>query len=519
MTSPAMFRQQVNRLLLNPLILILTFTLAGLGLRLYRLDYRSYWDDEVISAVAAQAPLNRIYSSISDYSIHPPMYYMLLSLWNTLGDDLVVLRLLSVLISTACIPLVYVLGRTLQIPATASTIAAGLFAVAPFHIFHGQQARMYPLLTLLIIATAIFFYHTWRHRRWWAWAGLLICIGLGLHTHVYFPLSVAGLNAWLLWDAYQYRRLEWRRWAQLLSAQALGTALFLPFLPQLLATSSSVVTSFWTKSISPFYGLIALVGLSNLSNDPFVGIPAWLNIFGAVAASTLLVPVFLITGNAIRHNHNERSQWLLLHSMIWIPILLATLISLTLKPILVTRYLTGTTPFLFLLIGWAFIQHRQHRLLQVASIVFLTSSIAVLMFVYPTRPTQSPLINMADYLHQQQQAGDAIAYTDWQSFDATALRYPDQRNIFLLPGTNVWTSTDDWQRRMRYVNWHEPDNVLPVAEFAPNYQRVWLVMTSYSYDLLYYQQHSQGWLEAHGELLETIEYPRGTVFLYQIAQP
>ncbi len=517
--SPAPFWQQLKRMLRHPLAFIFTFTLVGLGLRLYRIGYRDYWDDEIISAMAARAPLAQIYNHISDYSIHPPMYYMLLSLWNTLGDDLVVLRLLSALISTACIPLVYILGRTLQIPAAVSIIAAGLFAFAPFHIFHGQQARMYPLLTLLIIATTIFFYHTWRHRRWWAWLGLLLCIGLGMHTHVYFPLSVAGLNVWLLWDAYQHRRLEWRRWAQLISAQAIGVAFFLPFLPQLLATTGSVVTSFWSGTISPFYGLIALVGLSNLSNEPFIGTPPWLNIFGTLATYMLLIPVFLISIRAIQRNPEERSHWLLLHSMIWLPILLATLISLTIKPILSIRYLTGTTPFLCLLIGWSLSQHWQHRLLQAASIVFLASSITTLTFVYPDQPNQSSLISMTEYLHEQQQPGDAIAYTDWQSFDANALLYPDQSDIFLIPGINVWTSADDWERRMRYVDWHEPDNVVPVREFAADYQRVWLALTSYSYDMQYYQETSQAWLEEHGELLETIEYPRGAVFLYQIKKP
>jgi len=95
--------------------------------------------------------------SIADYSVHPPFYYFVLHFWMGLGEDLYTIRLLSVLISTACIPCIYLLGREI-LSSPGALVAATLMAIAPFQIFHGQQARMYPLLTLLVLATACFFY-------------------------------------------------------------------------------------------------------------------------------------------------------------------------------------------------------------------------------------------------------------------------------------------------------------------------------------------------------------------------
>jgi 4-amino-4-deoxy-L-arabinose transferase-like glycosyltransferase len=512
------FGQRGQRVLLHPLVLVAAFTLLGLGLRLFRLGHRTYYDDEVISTLAARASLPTIYTSISDYSIHPPFYFMLLHFWGMLGgDDLVTLRLLSVLISTACVPLVYLLGRMLHIPARAALIAAAFFALSPFHIFHSQQARMYPLLVLLIIITTLLFYRVWRRGGWLSWLALLLSVGIGCHVHVYYPLSVAGLNAWALWESWHERRLERRQWVAILSAQALGVALFLPFVPQLIGTTSGVVSSFWLRPISPFYGVMALVGLSNFASARALeAFPLLMRAFGAMAAALLIVLVLLYHLRALRQQAAERSTHVLLHSMIWVPMVLATVISLTIKPILAERYLTGLTPFLFLLIAWTVLHFWHVRLMRVAAVLFALSIVLIIPVIYPHEPERSPLIDTARYLQAQQQPGDAIAYTDWQSFDATAMVAPGQPDVFLVPGSTVWTTPEEWRERMAFVGWHEPQNAQPVAEFAPDYERVWLVLTRYGFDVDYHQQASRGWLEEHGDLVKTMPYERGMIFLYEV---
>lgn len=513
------FWHRLQKIVVHPVFLLTVAMLVGLGLRLYRLDFRDYWDDEVISTLAARASLSQLYTNVSDYSIHPPLYYMTLHLWSVFGNDIVTLRLFSVLINILCIPLVYLLGRMLHIPTMAALAAAVLFALSPFHIFHSQQARMYPLLTLLVIIATVCFYKTWQRGSWGWGLGLVVSVALGCHIHVYFPLSIVGLNVWLLWDSILRRTFDTRQWIRLIAAQALGVLFFLPFAPQLFGTATGVVTSFWTSSISPFYGILAAIGLSNFANDPATPLPESLQLLGTFAAAIMFVLSVYFPLRATWHNNDERSAWVLLHCMIWTPVVLATIISLTLKPILTPRYLTGITPFLFLLIGWAMVRFWHNRLMQVTSVVFGLSIGATLFVMYPAVPSQSSLIEMARYLHNHQQPGDVIAYTDWQSFDAAVLIDPTQPDVFLVTGTNVWTGAEEWYERMQFVDWHEPENVGAVADFAPEYRRVWLVLTNYGYDVPYHQEVTQGWLEEHGELVETISYKRGAVYLYEVAEP
>jgi uncharacterized membrane protein len=90
--------------------------------------------------------------------IHPPLYYALLQIWVALvGKSDVAIRLLSALIGTATIPVLYALARRLFDETRVAIFAAGVIALAPFHIYYSQEARMYGLVTLLGLASVYFF--------------------------------------------------------------------------------------------------------------------------------------------------------------------------------------------------------------------------------------------------------------------------------------------------------------------------------------------------------------------------
>jgi hypothetical protein len=81
---------------------------------------------------------------------HPPLYYLLAHAWLALGRDESVLRTLSALLGALAVPLVGLLGAAL-FDRRVGMVAAALLAVAPAHVFYSRDARMYPLLTLLVL--------------------------------------------------------------------------------------------------------------------------------------------------------------------------------------------------------------------------------------------------------------------------------------------------------------------------------------------------------------------------------
>lgn len=506
--APAVFRWERIR---APLLIII---LLGVILRIYKLDYQGYWDDEMVSHNVARAAALDIIRSLGDYDVHLPGYYLLLHFWRIFGDDLTTLRLFSVVLSSACMLLVYLLGRQL-IGRPAALAAAGIMALSPFQVFHGQQARMYPLLTLLTLAAVMLFVQAWRHGGWPRWLAFGLCVAIGCYTHIYFLFSLLALDLWALYETYQQRHINRARWAGLLLAQVLGGLTFVQFLPQLLGTVGSVQGWYWINN-TPLDGLFALLSLSNHATLAFVDeTPRWYLVLTFVPGVAVLLLAFVYSIREARRHPAERSTWLLLHCLIWVPLIVATTIALTIKPILLDRYLIGISGPLYLLMGWMLVRFWQQRAVRVLAVVYVLSCGASLAYAYPDARQQSALIEMADYMRAIQAPGTAVAYTDWQSFDAAMLRYHNQPDVFVVPGPSSWTDEHYWNRRVAFMRWEQPPRVQPIAEFAPHYQRVALALTRYNPDLLYQRDVSLAWLEQHGRLIERADFGRAVVFYYE----
>lgn len=505
--------------LLGPSLLIPALTLLALTLRLYKIGYYEYFDDEVISIFAARLPITDLLRSVSDSSVHPPLYYMLLHLWRFFGEELTTIRLLSALTSSACVPLVYLLGREVA-SRSAALVAAALMAFSPFHIYHGQQARMYPLLALIITAMALLFLRAWRLGGWHRWLWFAGICALGFYTHVYFPFSLLALDIWALFDTLQ-SRFEKKRWLGLIAAQALGLLPFLPFLPQLFGTVQGVVQVFWIQN-GPLDWMFDLISLSNFGTVIALGtsVPPglqWQALAMYLPAVMALVLVFIYSLRQARRDPGTRPAWVFLHLLIWTPIVIATTVSLTLKPILVDRYLLGISSALYVLMAWTFVRFWRARVAQFTALAYVASLIASLTYVYPNAPAPNDLVRLANYIAAEYRPGDAIALADWQSLETTVLTHPEQPDIYVLPGPHF--DTTNWIRRITGMQWGGPQNIQSVPDFAPRYKRVWLVFTLQTYDVEYLQQHNQKWLDQHGRLVQTLTFERAFVWLYELETP
>jgi uncharacterized membrane protein len=139
--------------------LLLAITLVGGSLRAWNIDAKSLWIDEAFSAWVARQPVSTIPSWLVQIDQHPPLYYLVLGLWMQIGGRFgwsatpegtaAWMRALSALVSTLNIPALYALGRRLA-GRRVGLLAASVLALAPFHVYLGQEARMYSLLCLYV---------------------------------------------------------------------------------------------------------------------------------------------------------------------------------------------------------------------------------------------------------------------------------------------------------------------------------------------------------------------------------
>lgn len=203
---------------------LLLIVLGGFALRVWQLDAQSLWFDELIAVHAAAQPLLEI--PAADPS-NPPLYFILLHFWMALtGDTAFALRMLSVLLGTVLIAGAGALGRRWFGPAVG-VLAAALAAISPLLWWYGQEARMYMLLALEVLALLFLLAILRRepaNRRIWA---VMFSVELAaLFTHNLGVAVVGWLNLMMI-GIYGRR---WRLWVRWLLVQMMLGAALLPWL-------------------------------------------------------------------------------------------------------------------------------------------------------------------------------------------------------------------------------------------------------------------------------------------------
>jgi 4-amino-4-deoxy-L-arabinose transferase-like glycosyltransferase len=215
----------------NRLLVLSLLALLALGLRLIRLSYQPLWWDEGWSLYFATADV-RTMLELTAVDIHPPLYYLFLHAWIWLfGPGAIAARLLSVLIGTAAIPLLYAVGRLLA-GHRGGLLAAFLLAISPFHIYYSQEVRMYGLVTLFGLAALYFAARGdtgGGDRRIGPWVGYVLVATAALYTAYYTAFLLLALNLYVLVRCLRASR-PWRRLAVWSVSQLAVLLLFLPWL-------------------------------------------------------------------------------------------------------------------------------------------------------------------------------------------------------------------------------------------------------------------------------------------------
>lgn len=220
--------------------------LLAAGLRFYRIDAQSLWYDEGNSARIAERSIQLILEGAAG-DIHPPLYYLLLSLWRSVfGASETALRSLSAVSGIGLVALAWGLGRRL-FGIRAGLAAAALLAVSPFAVYYSQEARMYALLALWaalasawIVTLALPDPSTPStgsgQVRWFGPALYALATAAGLYTHYAYPfvMIAQAVALGLAWALSPGKRPLIRRPRAVFAwvlANAAAIALFAPWLP------------------------------------------------------------------------------------------------------------------------------------------------------------------------------------------------------------------------------------------------------------------------------------------------
>lgn len=218
--------------------------ILGAALRAAWVWSQPLWYDENFTLAVIRLPLPRMMEALAG-DVHPPLFYLLIRPLALLDIQPWMIRLPSVLMGIASLPLAWVVfGRLASVKAQRAAFA--LFALfASANIFYSQEARMYALLTLLLLAAV------WAMlARRWVLLGILAAALLYTQNYalLYLPaLWLAGMVA---------DRSTWKR---LTLALALAGISFIPWVPTLLQQQSNLAGGYWIPPLTPGVALIDLI--------------------------------------------------------------------------------------------------------------------------------------------------------------------------------------------------------------------------------------------------------------------
>lgn len=314
---------------------VLLITVLALGLRAWRLGAQSLWFDETFTVLVARKPWTEGLRILVVDGVHPPLFYWLTKLILPWGQKEAMIRLPAMVFGGLSVPLLALLARR-WVGSHTALWAALLYALAPFHIWYAQEARMYTLLAFLTL-TSIGAYGFWLRRPTLPRRVLFVLShALAYFTH-YFALWLPIIE---LLHLTLHQRRHRRRMKEWVVEQCLAAV---PLLGWLFMLSRRPVAFFgigWIPRPVWWDGLLTLVNFTAGYWEP---VPIFPLMILALSGG-----LFLFALRAPWRDQESRSLILL-----WalVPILLTLIISMQQPSVYMDRYLILSQPAWLLLLA------------------------------------------------------------------------------------------------------------------------------------------------------------------------
>ena len=436
----------MNRSNLRSGILLLVILLLALGLRLYRLDAPSLWNDEGTSIAVAQRDLATIAQDAAN-DIHPPLYYWLLHGWTRLlGTGEAAARSLSALLGVALVALIYALGRQLRPEGDESPgaqrrgqwiglTAAFLATVNPFQIYYSQEARMYMLAAVLAAAAVLALVRFVESRSVAALAALVVLEAAGLYTHYFFIFVVAVVNlGYLLSLAGSFgggmpRRADRGQVVGWIVAQVAVVLLYLPWLP----TALRQVTS-WPgpPPQASFFQALA---------DTWRWLVLGPTIETGQAVVPLLAAAFLAVVGLL--GWSRRHVWKPALLAVWLAVPVVSILALGLYREAYLKFLLVASPPVMLLLAAGTLSHGKQltrtvlRFAQVIAILLILVGTGVALRNYYVEPAyaRDDYRGIAAYIEALGRPGDAIVLNAPGQQEVFGYYYGGELPVYPLPAS------------------------------------------------------------------------------------
>lgn len=310
----------------------------GFGLRLFRLDAVPLRGDEAFSVLYwAQLPLSQSLTQIATIEPHPALTYIVFHSWGILvGTSEFAMRALPALSNLLGIAAIYALVRH-TLSSRVAVLAALLFCLNPFEIWHAQDARNYAIwagLSLLALTVGVRALKSARRRDWLCYALLSV---IAANIFYFEMLTLVALGVYVV----VVHRIQVRRWLLAVSLPVVTTVLSFIILQRDLLTSGNYAGN------TARFDLIQLLSIFPATFAFGTTLPPdW------TPLASILVIIAFAGGIWMLFRFNRQHGFLML-TLFFVPILLLSLISMRLN-LFDPRYILIAVPGLIVAVAALF---------------------------------------------------------------------------------------------------------------------------------------------------------------------
>jgi cellulose synthase (UDP-forming) len=409
-------REIRERVRLDSFVTVGILTAVGLGIRIAFINFQSLRLDESLSLGQVQDySLSGLVDFLISVNVHVPLYHILLKGWVAIaGTAEWAIRIPSVVFGTAAIPLMYVIARRLISPR-AAVYAAAVGAASPFWVWHSDEARMYPLLLFLALASLALLFHALERGGTWRWVAYSLVTGISFYSHYFALLMPAVHLAYLLISRTPPRKLlPW------LGAMAGAGAMFVPWVVGLYferiqgeglgAISSGIRLPPQDYSFfGILYGFLFFLMVYVIGYGEGLGRGS-----GILAVLSRIVagswPLIVLVGMTSRKLGRFLRSRTTIFLTAWILLTVGVVFALSLwKPGLwLQRYLVIASPAVYIASGAGFARLFRRHTAGVVAVVAMLLTLTIFENIQPTNPVREDFRGAARIIEGAWEPGDAV---------------------------------------------------------------------------------------------------------------
>lgn len=368
---------------------------------------QSLWRDEAFSYFMSRPSIVQVIkNTASDFN--PPLYYLLLHFWLTLGKSDELLRALSFLFHLGTTYISFRFGKKLF--GTKFALFVALFTLFnPMLLYYAFELRMYSLYALAAMASIHFLFTR-------QWKKYIIATTAGLYTHSFFPLVVTSYLIIFRFIPHMRKRDGWKVASPLL--------LFLPWffvlVNQFLRSGNSWIFPVDLQLVSSVLG--------NLFTS-YEGTPGGLWQYTAYL-STGIIFFFVI------FIARKRREAIVFLTPLFLPLILIIGYSIVRRPIYVNRYMIFVTVFEILALSYSIFLVRNKKMRTAVAGIWLLFVIVINFFIPPFHKKADFKLTFAE-LDKISKPDDFIYAKTPIGYLESAYYYTDEKRVFVYNPQNI----------------------------------------------------------------------------------